>query len=146
MGTHTILRIGSVKDVARFEQRLTSLGVTIPCDDEIVQGTDSPLRLPIECAGIKIGNRIAVQPMEGWDGTIEGSPSESTLRRWRRFGSSGAQLIWGGEAVAVAPAGRSNPHQLVIAALTEKVLAELRAALIEEHRLTTGSDDGLLIG
>jgi len=146
MGAHTILRIGRLKDVAGFREHLTSLGVTIPCDEEIVQGATSPLRLPIKHSGISIGNRIAVQPMEGWDGTIDGNPSESTVRRWRRFGSSGAKLIWGGEAVAVAPEGRANPHQLMIAAHTERGLAGLRTALIEEHRLTTGSDEGLLIG
>lgn len=146
MGARDILRIGSVKDVTRFQDHLTSLGLPIPCDDEIAHGADSPLRLPIERGGIKIGNRFAVQPMEGWDGTAEGNPSESTIRRWRRFGSSGAKLIWGGEAVAVAPEGRANPNQLLIAAHTEKGIARLRAALIEEHRLATGSDDGLLIG
>ena len=146
MGTHTILRIGSLKDVAQFQQHLTSLGVTIPCDHEIVEGTGSPLRLPIERAGIRIGNRIAVQPMEGWDGAINGTPSESTMRRWRRFGSSGAKLIWGGEAVAVTPEGRANPHQLIIADHTERGLAKLRESLVEEHRLATGSDQGLVIG
>ncbi len=141
-----ILRIGSVKDVIRFQEHLKSLAVTIPCDPEIVRGPDSPLRLPIHRDKIKIGNRIAVQPMEGWDGTSEGNPSESTVRRWRRFGASGAKLIWGGEAVAVTPEGRANPNQLLIAPHTEKGLAQLRAALIEEHRLATGSNDGLLIG
>jgi NADPH2 dehydrogenase len=82
----------------------------------------------------------------GWDGTKDGNPTESTIRRWRRFGSSGAKLIWGGEAVAVTPEGRANPNQLLIAPHTEKGLAQLRSALIEEHRLTTGSDDGMLIG
>jgi 2,4-dienoyl-CoA reductase-like NADH-dependent reductase (Old Yellow Enzyme family) len=146
MGTSPILRIGSVKDVTRFREHLISLRVTIPCDVEVASGTDSPLRLPIHRGGIKIGNRIAVQPMEGWDGTSEGNPSESTFRRWRRFGGSGAKLIWGGEAVAVAPEGRANPNQLLIAPHTEKGLARLRAALLDEHRLATGSIDGLLIG
>jgi NADPH2 dehydrogenase len=146
MGANVIHRIGSVKDVAQFQKHLTSLGVNIPCDSEILHGEASPLRHPIRSAGITIGNRIVVQPMEGWDGTTDGNPTESTLRRWRRFGSSGAKLIWGGEAVAVSAEGRANPHQLVIAEHTEKGLAKLRAALIEEHRLTTGSDDGLLIG
>jgi len=67
------------------------------------------------------------------------------LRRWRHFGRSGGKLIWGGEAVAVTEEGRANPNQLLIATHTEKGAA-LRAALVEEHRLTTGSDDGLLIG
>ena len=42
--------------------------------------------------------------MEGWDGTLDGRPSDLTTRRWRHFGISGAKLIWGGEAVAVRPA------------------------------------------
>ena len=45
--------------------------------------------------GTKVGNRIAAQPMEGWDGTREGRPTELTFRRWGRFGASGAKLIWG---------------------------------------------------
>src|SRR5256885_2029132 len=82
----------------------------------------------------------------GWDGTPDGQPTENTVRRWRRFGQSGAKLIWGGEAVAVSHCGRANPHQLVIASHTREGLRRLRLALIEEHRQAAGSDDGLLIG
>src|SRR5256885_4437772 len=146
MSTQAILRIGSVKDVRRFQEHLASLGLVIPCDAEILRGPDSPLRLPIQLDGIEIGNRIAVQPMEGWDGTAEGNPTENTIRRWKRFGRSGAKLIWGGEAVAVTPEGRANPNQLLISPHTEKGLGQLRTALIEEHRLAAGSDRGLLIG
>jgi NADPH2 dehydrogenase len=146
MSTPSILRLGSVKNIARFQEQLASLDLAIPCDGEIVRGPGSPLRLPISMCGLEIGNRIAVQPMEGWDGTRDGNPTESTIRRWRRFGRSGAKLIWGGEAVAVAPEGRANPNQLLIAPHTEKGVAQLREALIEEHRLATGSDAGLLIG
>ncbi len=84
--------------------------------------------------------------MEGWDGASDGSPTESTLRRWRRFGASGAKLIWGGEAVAVVHEGRANPNQLIIADHTEKGLAQLRNELIKEHRVATGSEEDLLIG
>jgi NADPH2 dehydrogenase len=146
MSTPAILRLGSVKGVRRFQEYLDSLSLTIPCDAEIVCGPDSPLRLPIHRGEIKIGNRIAVQPMEGWDGTPDGNPTENTYRRWRRFGRSGAKLIWGGEAVAVSPEGRANPNQLLVAPHTKEGLAQLRSALIQEHRLTMGSDDGLLIG
>jgi NADPH2 dehydrogenase len=146
MNTAAILRVGSLKDVRRFQEHLDSLDLKIPCDVEIASGSDSALRLPISRGGIKIGNRIAVQPMEGWDGTTDGNPTENTVRRWQRFGRSGAKLIWGGEAVSVAPEGRANPNQLVIASHTEKGLARLRASLIEEHRSATGSEDGLFIG
>jgi 2,4-dienoyl-CoA reductase-like NADH-dependent reductase (Old Yellow Enzyme family) len=146
MSTLPILRLGTVKDVGRFEEHVRSLGLTLPCDRELLSGNASPLRAPIERNGIRIGNRIAVQPMEGWDGTPDGKPTEHTMERWKKFGRSGAKLIWGGEAVAVSHECRANPNQLVIAAHTKKGLAELRTALIEEHRQTTGSTDGLLIG
>jgi 2,4-dienoyl-CoA reductase-like NADH-dependent reductase (Old Yellow Enzyme family) len=120
--------------------------VTIPCDREIAPGETSPLRWPLVRGGIKIGNRIAVQPMEGWDGTQDGKPSEYTVRRWQRFGRSGAKLIWGGEAVAVSLQGRANPNQLVIAEHTREGLGRLREVLIEQHRQTTRSEDGLLVG
>src|SRR5271168_864366 len=141
-----ILRLGSVRDVAHFRERLDALGLVIPCDSALLRGVESPLSQPIVRGGIKIGNRFAVQPMEGWDGTSDGNPSEHTLRRWQRFGRSGAKLIWGGEAVAVSHEGRANPNQLVAASHTQAGLERLRAALIEEHCRVAGSDDGLLIG
>jgi len=146
MSAQPILRLGTVKDVARLEQHLRSLHLTLPCDRELARGPDSPLRWPLTKGDIKIGNRIAVQPMEGWDGSSDGNPTESTIRRWRRFGRSGAKLIWGGEAVAVTHEGRANPNQLLAAKHTREGLHRLRNVLIEEHRRTTGSDDGLLIG
>jgi len=146
MNSESILRLGALKEVSQFQEHLNSLALKIPCDQEVLQGTASPLRTPVECGAIRIGNRIAVQPMEGWDGTTDGSPTELTIRRWRHFGRTGGKLVWGGEAVAISEEARANPHQLIITAHTEKGLAGLRDALIQEHRLTTGSDDGLLIG
>ena len=146
MSAQPILRLGTVKDIARFEQHLRSLHLNIPCDRELASGPGSPLRRPLVKGEIKIGNRIAVQPMEGWDGSPDGNPTESTIRRWQRFGRSGAKLIWGGEAVAVTHEGRANPNQLVAAKHTREGLQRLRSVLVEEHRRTTGSDDGLLIG
>jgi len=141
-----ILRLGAVKEVSRFRQHLLSLGAEIPCDSEIVDGAASPLQQPLSRRGVNLANRIAVHPMEGWDATPDGNISDSMLRRWRRLGSSGAKLIWGGEAAAVSHGARANPNQLLVAPHTRKGLEELRKALIEEHRQTTGSDDGLLIG
>src|SRR5256885_120949 len=146
MSTLPILRLGTVKEVERFQAHVRSLVLTIPCDNELIRGKDSPLRAPLKRGGITIGNRIAVQPMEGWDGTADGNPSEHTVERWKKFGRSGAKLIWGGEAVAVTHAGRANPNQLVIAEPTKKGLAKLRRTLIDEHIRTTGSEEGLLIG
>ena len=146
MSGRPILRLGTLKGVARFQEHVQALGLNIPCDSELVRGAESPLRKPLASGEIKIGNRIAVHPMEGWDGTVDGNPSEHTIRRWKRFGQSGGKLIWGGEAVAVSHGGRANPNQLVAAEHTRKGLATLREVLIEEHRRTTGSDEALLIG
>jgi 2,4-dienoyl-CoA reductase-like NADH-dependent reductase (Old Yellow Enzyme family) len=141
-----MLRLGTIKEVSKFQEYLRTLDVEIPSDNEILHGAESPLLWPLALGGNAFGNRIAINPMEGWDGTPDGRPSEHTLRRWRRFGQSGAKLIWGGEAVAVLHEGRANPHQLVIAEHTREGLAQLRTALIEEHVKATGSKEGLLIG
>lgn len=146
MNTGAILRLGSLKDVGRFRKHIQDLGLQIVCDSEIVTAAQSPLRWPMTRGPFKIGNRIAVQPMEGWDATRDGAPSETTFRRWQRFGRSGGKLIWGGEAVAVCHEGRANPNQLLAAPRTQESLAQLRAVLRREHLVTTGSDDGLLIG
>ena len=84
--------------------------------------------------------------MEGWDANRDGSPSELTLRRWRRLGESGAKLIWGGEAAAVQPTGRANPNQTLGTPSNTKGLEQLRQALLEGHRESGMSTDDLCIG
>ena len=73
----------------------------------------SLLKNPLEIKGKTVPNRIAIQPMEGCDGTAEGCPGELTLRRYDKFAESGAGLIWE-EATAVWEEGRANPRQLWI--------------------------------
>ena len=102
---------------------LDTLGITLPFDETVTAGPDSPLAQPIAYGARAIGNRFSVLPMEGWDGTHDGRPTELTARRWQHFGASGAKLIWGGEAVAVRHDGRANPRQLMINADTWPELA-----------------------
>jgi 2,4-dienoyl-CoA reductase-like NADH-dependent reductase (Old Yellow Enzyme family) len=146
MSDGTITRLASLKSVDAFKEHQRALNIHIPCDQEMVTGEDSIVRRPISRGRFQIRNRIAVQPMEGWDGTADGKPSEHTIRRWRRFGRSGAGLIWGGEAAAVCHAGRANPNQLVIADHTLRGLEQLRNVLIEDYRALTGSIDAPVIG
>jgi NADPH2 dehydrogenase len=141
-----IQRLGALRDVERFKEHLHALGLNIPCDSELLAGAQSPLQWPLERAGFQFHNRFAVQPMEGWDGLPDGNPSEHTVRRWQRFGASGASLIWGGEAVAVSHDGRANPNQLVIAPHTHAGLAKLRDALLKAHRDVTDGATSPLIG
>src|SRR5688572_24416385 len=142
----TFQRLGALKGVAAFKDYAAGLGISIPCDDQIATGAESPLLAPASIDGLTIGNRICVHPMEGWDGTSDGRPTEATFRRWRRFGQSGAKLIWGGEAVAVRRDGRANPNQLLISDDTRDDLKRLREALVEEHVAATGSANGLVVG
>ncbi len=60
-----------------------------------------------------IPNRIAIHPMEGADANDDGSPSDLTRRRYRRFANGGAGLIWM-EAIAVDECGRANQSQLYL--------------------------------
>ena len=90
-------------------------------------------------------NRLAIQPMEGCDGTPDGSPGELTFRRYERFGAGGAKLIWG-EAAAVAPEGRANPRQLVIDDVHASGLETLARVCREAHRQAWGTDSDLLLG
>lgn len=146
MSERRFLNLGGIRSAADFRAALTRAGVSIPCDVEVESGGDSPLARPVQVGGVTIGNRFAVHPMEGWDGTAEGRPTELTLRRWRNFGASGAKLVWGCEAVAVSHEGRANPNQLLFGPHAADDLARLRESLVEEHRAASGSDDGLLIG
>ncbi|MCX7429980.1 MAG: NADH:flavin oxidoreductase, partial [Planctomycetia bacterium] len=72
-------------------------------------------------------------------------PTDILLRRWRRFGESGAKLIWGGEAVAVVPEGRANPNQLCAPACGRDGFATLLATVRGAHRERHGSTDDLVV-
>lgn len=142
-------RIGALKSVDAFRAHLRGLGLALPCDDAPLSASEgSPLAQPLFFGERRIGNRWCVHPMEGWDGTPEGRPSEHTLRRWRHFGQSGCKLIWGGEAVAVRHDGRANPNQLLLNETTLPDIAALRDALLAAHREAFGADapEDLLIG
>jgi 2,4-dienoyl-CoA reductase-like NADH-dependent reductase (Old Yellow Enzyme family) len=135
-----------MKTIADFRAHAESTGAAIAADDVVLSGPDSPLAQPLVVDGRTIGNRFTILPMEGWDGTTDGRPSELTIRRWRRFGVSGAKLIWGGEAVAVRQDGRANPNQLLINLQTLPDLAKLRETLVAEHAARFGRSDDLLVG
>lgn len=139
-------KAGSLDGVTGFRNYLKELGHDMPCDDIVGSGPSSPLGQPIEVDGMKIGNRLSIQPMEGWDCERDGRPSENTKRRWRRFGLSGGKLLWGGEACAVRPDGRANPKQLTMTAESQSDIANLRDIAIAAHKEAVGNDDGLVIG
>lgn len=139
-------KIKSLQNVAGFKENLQRLGLAMPCDETVESGAQSPLGTALKVGKFTIGNRFAIQPMEGWDGLQDGRPSDNTIRRWRNFGLSGAKMIWGGEAVAVRHDGRANPNQLTMTAASQASIAALRDTLVAAHREAMGSDSGLVIG
>jgi len=137
--------ISSLRRFDDFTARLNELGLKLPIDRDV--DSAGPLALPVPRQnGPAIGNRFCILPMEGWDGTLDGKPTELVQRRWRNFGLSGAKLIWGGEAVAVRFDGRANPNQLVINDDNLADVAALREMLERTHAEHCGSTEGLLVG
>jgi 2,4-dienoyl-CoA reductase-like NADH-dependent reductase (Old Yellow Enzyme family) len=119
-------QVKGLKRADAFLAHLDAIQVALPFDDP---PDVDVLAAPIEVAGRRCPNRFAILPMEGWDGTDEGRPTDLVRRRWSRFGTSGAGLVWGGEAFAVRPDGRANPRQLCCGPSSADDLAELHALL-----------------
>lgn len=134
------------KTSAEFRSRLQSIAPALDLDDTIA--LDGPLAQPLDLGTHRVGNRFVIHPMEGWDASRDGAPSAETLRRWRRFGSSGAKWIWGGEAFAVTPEGRANPNQLHWRdePSAREHLGALLTALKDEHLARFGRLDDLVVG
>jgi 2,4-dienoyl-CoA reductase-like NADH-dependent reductase (Old Yellow Enzyme family) len=139
-------RIARFRTPADLRAHLAALAAPIPLDDEpLSAAAGSPLALPLALGGRTLGNRWCIHPMEGWDAGDDGRPTDILLRRWRRFGASGAKLIWGGEAVAVLPEGRANPNQLCAPACGGAGFAALLEAVRGCHREQHGRDDDLVV-
>lgn len=140
-------RIAGLKTTEQFRDRLSELNLNLPCDDTIVSEEDgSPLAQKLVIGKRTLANRWCVHPMEGWDGTSVGQPSDLTFRRWRNFGLSGAALIWGGEAVAVQHCGRANPNQLCHRPGHEPYFGELLEELKSTHQSSFGTESAPYVG
>ena len=140
------LKLATLKTPADFRTAITNLGIELPIDDEMLLNEASPLRQPLNWEGRTIGNRWAIHPMEGWDGNTDGSITDLMVRRWQRFGESGAKIIWGGEAMAVCADGRANPNQIIINEANQAGIRKLRDALVAAHKENFGNTEDLIIG
>ncbi|MGZ4712599.1 MAG: oxidoreductase [Acidimicrobiia bacterium] len=126
-----LTQVKKLTTVDRFRAHVRGLGVDVPIDDAVDPAGPlaDAVRITDGSAGLLTApNRFAILPMEGWDGTRTGRPTDLVRRRWERFGASGAGLVWG-EATAVRADGRANPHQLVITPPAVADFAALRARL-----------------
>lgn len=91
-----------------LRETAAGVGISIPVSEDT-----SILSRPVKIKGVTTKNSLAVHPMEGFDGTLDGAPDELTYRRYERFASGGAGLFWF-EATSVCPEGRSSSRQLWI--------------------------------
>ncbi len=136
------MRFFKFKTIEEIKAEVQRLGL-----DEFIKFEDKleTVFKPVRFGKLTIGNRFAIHPMEGCDGTLEGKPDELTFRRWERFGASGAKLIWG-EATAVVEEGRANPRQLLLNERNLSVFSNLVQKTRKAHREIWGDDSDLVIG
>ncbi|MBD3266327.1 NADH:flavin oxidoreductase [bacterium] len=140
-------KLSRFKTAESFRHHLQELQLNLPVDEKLLtEAEHSPLAQSIELYGKTAANRWCIQPMEGWDGLADGNPSDLTLRRWERFGASGAKLIFGGEACAVREDGRSSPSQVMAVEHTKDGLRRLYDRVHETHRHLYGTSDDLILG
>ena len=105
-----VVQVRRLATGADLERHLSSLGVQLP-----VAPSAASLGQPLHRAGVDLSNRFAVLPMEGWDGTPDGRPTDLVIRRWARFGASGAGTASRVGRVSVRrapiPMGQPNPFR-----------------------------------
>ena len=105
------------KTLEEVQAKCKELGITLPFAENT-----SALAQPLRVRQITLPNRLGSAPMEGTDSTPDGSPSEMTLRRYRKIAEGGSAVMWF-EAISVAPEGRASKTQLL---LTKDNVAEFR--------------------
>jgi len=120
-------------------------GMRVPLREDMAPLAEPAVVGPPGAGARLAANRLAVHPMEGCDGNLDGTPGELTFRRWRRFAAGGAAILWG-EATAVAPEARANPRQLLLSAATAPELKRLLDETREARRQRFGTDAGFVIG
>ncbi len=147
MAKQKITRVAQLKSASDFIDHLAAIETDIPFKEHLSPPGQSSLGRPFQLkSGQTIGNRFCILPMEGWDGTTDGLPTEHTKRRWHNFAISGAKLLWGCEAVAVCPEGRANPNQLMINEQNLQAFKELYDDLVSDHGKKFGLTSDLSIG
>lgn len=117
--------------IDKLNQTFSKNGVNLPLSANI-----KLLSTPYSMYGKTLFNRLVVQPMEGCDGTFDGEPDTLTYRRYKRFSSGGASIIWF-EATAIVNEGRANPRQLYINENTldsfRKIVSEIKENALREN-------------
>ena len=93
-------RFGQMNSVEDFSRILGADGLDFPVSQDL-----SVLAQPFELYGKTVPNRLGIQPLEGFDGLPSGAPSDLIFRRYHRYASGGAGLIWY-ESIAISDDGQ----------------------------------------
>ncbi len=137
------MRHFTYKTLSELQQGTEELGaahVRFEGDPEKVKAA---LSRKVQVGKFTVGNSMAIHPMEGCDGTLDGHPDELTYRRYERFGHGGAKLVWF-EATAVCDEGRANTRQLWLYEKTLPSIAKLLQIARDVHKREWGTTDDLL--
>lgn len=119
---HTVLKpfnFARMKTVADFSSVMTQAGLPFPASGDL-----SVLAEPVRLGNKTIPNRMCIHPLEGFDGTPDGRPSDLIFRRYGRYARGGSGLIWY-ESITVSDDGRCNPLQMIIKKSTIKEIKRL---------------------
>lgn len=140
-------RVAQLKTASDLKKYLETAEVDLSFDETLLPPAESPFNTAISLkSGKTIGNSLCILPMEGWDGTLDGKPTEFTKNRWVKFAVSGAKLLFGCEAVAVCHEGKANPNQLVMSEDNFEEYVNLRQLILDKHREKFGTTEDLVIG
>ena len=125
-------KFSQMKNAGDFQKIMTEDGLPFPVSEDM-----SVLSEPVTVNGKEIPNRMCLNPLEGFDGTKEGKPSDLIFRRYKRYAHGGAGLIWY-ESIAISDDGRCNPLQMI---LGKNTLSEIKR-LVDETNAYAVNDFG----
>jgi len=125
---HEHFRYKTLDDV---KAAMADAGADFPLSDDF-----SVLKTPYDFISRRAANRILFQPMEGSDSEDDGSPGELTFRRYERYASGGAGILWV-EAVSIAHEARASRNQLYMNAKNldsfKRLVERAKAACMREN-------------
>lgn len=122
------------KSLEQLQMDIAERGVDIPLSTNI-----GVLNEALTIDSRMVLNRLAIHPMEGCDSNANGQPSELTKRRYHRFASGGAGLLWV-EACAIKDEGKANPRQLSISKENAPALKEMLDEIKRDAKEANGPD------
>ena len=122
------------KHLDELKEDIALSGVELPVSERL-----DILKTSLPLCKKELPNRLAIHPMEGCDGTLEGAPGELTFRRYERFGAGGAGLLWM-EACSINHEGRANARQIYLNPDTLSEFKRLFGCMNDSIKTASGQD------